>query len=455
MIFDSTVAALSTPYGRGAIAMIRMTGADSLKIASAVFCPRNGRRVEELSPAHAYYGDFIYDGGAIDDGMLTVYRAPVSYTGEDMAELCCHGGMLVSSLILRALYDAGAVPAGGGEFTKRAFVNGKLRLTAAEAIMDVIDAESVGALRLAGANNRGLLSNEAAEMYDELKHLIAQTYAYIDYPDEDMTDVSPEELKRRTEALLGRAENLRAGYAKASAVCDGIDTVICGAPNVGKSSLMNLLTGRQTAIVTEIPGTTRDVVTGKAVLGDVTLRLSDTAGIRETTDTVERIGVGLARDAIKNAGLVLAVFDGGAEPDEAERQFIDGLKELSAPVIAVINKSDEGGGKYYDGIFERTVHISAKTGEGADLLEKEVCDLFLQGGIDYAAPHLINERQYSQMTRFASSLRSAIGALDAGQTQDVACLDLEDALSALAGLDGREVNDDIIGEIFGKFCVGK
>ncbi|MBO4868724.1 MAG: tRNA uridine-5-carboxymethylaminomethyl(34) synthesis GTPase MnmE [Clostridia bacterium] len=455
MIFDSTVAALSTPYGRGAIAMIRMTGADSLKIASAVFCPRNGRRVEELSPAHAYYGDFIYDGGAIDDGMLTVYRAPVSYTGEDMAELCCHGGVLVSSLILRALYDAGAAPAEGGEFTKRAFVNGKLRLTAAEAIMDVIDAESVGALRLAGANNRGLLSDEAGQMYDELKHLIAQTYAYIDYPDEDMTDVSPDELRRRTEALLGRAEALRAGYAKASAVCEGVDTVICGAPNVGKSSLMNLLTGRQTAIVTEIPGTTRDVVTGKAVLGDVTLRLSDTAGIRETTDTVERIGVGLARDAIKNAGLVLAVFDGGAEPDEAEREFIDGLKKLGAPVIAVINKSDSGDGKCYDGIFDRTVHISAKTGEGAELLEKEVNDLFLQGGIDYAAPHLINERQYCQMTRFASSLRSAVAALDAGQTQDVACLDLEDALSALAGLDGREVNDDIIGEIFGKFCVGK
>ena len=455
MIFDRTVAALSTPYGRGAIAMIRMTGDDSVAIASAVFRPKNGKPVDQLSPAHAYYGYFVCDGEIIDDGMLTLYRAPVSYTGEDMAELCCHGGVLVSSLLLKALYDAGACPAEGGEFTKRAFVNGKLKLTEAEAIMDVIDADSFGALRLAGANNRGLLSGAAEKMYNELRHLIAQTYAYIDYPDEDMTDVTADELRERVAALLCEARKLKDSYGCATVVKNGVDTVICGAPNVGKSSLLNLLTGKQTAIVTEIPGTTRDIVTGAAVLGDVRLQLSDTAGIRNTSDEVERIGVDLARGAIEEAGLVLAVFDGSREPEEDELSLIQKLKTLKTPVVAVVNKSDVPVVPGYDGLFEHTVHISAKTGEGKEELGRLIGRLFLEGGIDYAAPHIVNERQYSQIGRFITSLSSALSALDSGQTQDIACLDLEDALSALSELDGREVNDDIVGEIFSKFCVGK
>ena len=448
MRFDDTVAALSTPYGRGAIAMIRMTGKDALRIASGVFFPKNGKPLSELAPAHAYYGDFVYDGSVIDDGVMTLYRAPVSYTGEAMAELCCHGGTLVSSLVLRALYEAGASPAEGGEFTKRAFVNGKLRLTSAEAIMDVIDAGSVAALRLAGANNRGLLSAEASDMYDELKHLIARTYAYTDYPDEDMTDVGADELRQRTAALLGRALKLKDSHKKASFVCDGVDTVICGLPNVGKSSLLNALTGEKTAIVTEIPGTTRDIVTGTVTLGDVMLKLADTAGIRETEDSVEKIGVSLAERAMDKAGLIIAVFDGSKTPGEEEFSFIEKLKACSAPIIAAVNKSDICPGAEYDGLIGETVHISAKNGTGIDQIEKKVGELFLQGGIDYGAPHVINERQYAQILRFADSCGSALAALDAGQTMDIACLDLEDALAALAGLDGREVSDDIVNEIF-------
>lgn len=454
MRIDETVAALSTPYGRGAIAMIRMTGRDTPEVVSAVFRPKNKKKISELSPARAYYGEFVYDGSVIDDGMLTLYRAPVSYTGENMAELCCHGGTLVSSLILKALFEAGAAPAEGGEFTRRAFVNGKLKLTAAESIMDVIDAESVAALRLAGANNRGMLSDEAEDMYDELRHLIAQTYAYIDYPDEDMTDITVNELKARLEKLLERAEKLKESRRETKAVCDGVRTVICGAPNVGKSSLLNALTGEQTAIVTEIPGTTRDIVTGTVLIGDVKLRLADTAGLRRTEDSVEKIGVRLAEEAIEGADLIIAVFDGSRALTDEEKAFSAGLSERGVPVITVLNKSDlppHGGAYAADG----AVRISAKNGDGIDELKARIGKLFLSGGIDYAAPHLINARQYSQILRFISSCRSAADALESGLTQDIACLDLEDALSALADLDGREVNDDIVSEIFSKFCVGK
>ena len=454
-MFDKTVAALSTPYGRGAIAMIRITGDDAIKIASAVFFPKSGKKLTDISPAHTVYGDFIYDGSVIDDGMVTVYRAPVSYTGENMAELCCHGGILVSSLVLRALYDAGAVPAAGGEFTKRAFVNGKLRLTAAESIMDVIDAETVGALRLAGKANRGLLSEEADRIYNDLKHMIAATYAFIDYPDEDMADMTVSDLIAGVESLIARAKRLQESYRSGSAVCEGVRTVICGKPNVGKSSLLNMLTGEDTAIVTEIPGTTRDVVTGSVICGQIKLKLSDTAGIRDTDDTVEKIGVMRAKKAMSDAQLILAVFDGTAEPDDEDLKLIKELKASDAPVIAVINKSDVSDCGAYDGIFDHTVHVSAKTGEGKEKITGTAEKLFTNGRIDYDEPHLINERQYGQITSFSACCESALSSLRSGQTQDVACFDLEDALSCIAGLDGKEVKDDIINEIFGKFCVGK
>ncbi len=455
MMFDKTVAALSTPYGRGAIAMIRMTGGDALKIASAVFRAKNGKSLSDQPSNHAVYGQFIYDGSVIDDGVATVYRAPLSYTGEDMAELCCHGGVLVSSLVLRSLIDAGACAAEGGEFTKRAFVNGKLRLTSAEAIMDIIDAETVGALKLAGGANRGLLSKEAEELYNELKHLIAAAYAYIDYPDEDMTDVTVLELKERIRSLIERAEALKDTFKTGFAVCEGVRTVIAGRTNVGKSSLLNMLTGEQTAIVTEIPGTTRDVVTGSVICGQIKLKLSDTAGIRETDDTVERIGVLKARQTMKDAQLVLAVFDGSKPRDEEDDKLIAELLSLSVPVIAVINKSDLPQSADYDGIFDRTVRISAKNKEGKEDIAKAAEELFTGGAIDYDKPHLINERQYAQISSFISSCRSALDALMRGETQDVACFDLEEALSAAAGLDGRDIKDDIVDEIFSKFCVGK
>lgn len=454
MNLNSTVAAQSTPVGRGAISMIRITGDDAVKIASAVFKPKR-KPLTEVGHAKAVYGDFVY-GGVIDDGVATVYRAPNSYTGEDMVELCCHGGVLVTSLILKALYEAGAVPAEGGDFTKRAFINGKLRLSQAEAIMDIIDAESEAALRISGASGRGKLSDETLSMYNELKHLIAATYAYIDYPDEDMTDVTVDEMKSSLSSLIERAEKLKESRKTSYAVCDGVKTVICGKPNAGKSSLLNMFTGKDTAIVTEIPGTTRDVIKDSVMCGDVKLRLCDTAGIRKTDDAVEKIGVQRAISALSEAKLVLAVFDAKRPADEEDKAIISEISKLGCPVIAVINKIDEDEySEDYEGISEYTVKLSAKTGQGKEELQKLIVDLFLQGGINYDLPHIANDRQYAEIVRFIASAKSALQTLESGQTQDIACLDLEDALAALAGLDGLEVTDDVVNEIFSKFCVGK
>ncbi len=455
MNLNNTVAAQSTPVGRGAISMIRMTGDDAIAIAAKVFKPKK-KSLDEVGHAKAVYGDFFYGGEPIDDGVATVYRAPRSYTGEDMVELCCHGGVLVTGLVLKALYEAGAVPAEGGDFTKRAFINGKLRLSQAEAIMDIIDAESEAALRISGASGRGRLTDEVQSMYDSLKHLIAATYAYIDYPDEDMTDITVEQMKEELQNLLGRAYRLKESRKTSYAVCDGVRTVICGKPNVGKSSLLNLFTGKETAIVTEIPGTTRDIVKDSVMCGDVKLRLYDTAGIRDTDDTVEKIGVERAKTALSEAKLVLAVFDSSRPKDKEDEELVKELSKLTCPVIGVINKSDENRfSSDYEGLFGYEVKISAKTGEGKSELEKIIVDLFLSGGINYDLPHIANDRQYSELLRFISSAENALQTLKSGQTQDIACLDLEDALAALAELDGLEVTDDIVNEIFTKFCVGK
>ena len=338
---DTTVAALSTPYGRGAIAMIRMTGDRAIEIAEAVFIPRSRMRLSALEPGRSAYGVIMSDGRIIDDGVAVLYRAPHSYTGEDMAEICCHGGILVSRLVLQALFDAGALPAGAGEFTRRAFLNGKLKLSQAEAIMDVIDAETPGGLRLAGAAERGRLSGRVGELYDGLKTLISSAYAYIDYPDEDLTDVTVEEMKRRLDELIASAGELKDSYKTARAVCEGIKTVICGKPNVGKSSLLNLLTGEDAAIVTETAGTTRDIITRSVACGEVLLRLSDTAGIHETDDGVESLGVKRAVNAVASAQLVLAVFDGSRQPDAEDAELLTLLKDAGGERIAVINKTDE------------------------------------------------------------------------------------------------------------------
>lgn len=455
---DKTVAALSSAKGRGAIAIVRVSGENALKIASAVFKPKAKRPLYSFDAGKTVYGVIMQGGDVIDDGIAVVYKAPHSYTGEDMAEIMCHGGVLVTRLVLQALFEAGAYPAEAGEFTKRAFVNGKLSLSGAEAVMDVIDAQSRAGLKLASVNGRQSLSGEIGELYDEMKSLVAGIYAYIDYPDEDLSDVSAETMLGKVKQIDERLKKLVRSYDVKRAVSTGIDTVICGKPNVGKSSLLNAMSGEEVAIVTATAGTTRDVVTNTVNCGDVVLRLCDTAGIHGTNDEIESIGVDKAVKKIEECSLALAVFDCTRPFDEEDGEIISMLEKADCTKIAVMNKCD--GEKKIDEReisekFENVVTVSAKTAYGMDELEKLIEKLFLSGGIDYDEPHIANARQLCEINSARQSLQNVCDALENGHSVDIASIDLTDAMEAIGRADGTQVSDDIVGEIFSKFCVGK
>ncbi len=454
------IAAISTPYGRGAISVIRLTGDGCIDIASKVFRPKGKKTLYDCACNTAVYGDIYANGNVVDDGIAVCFKAPRSYTGEDSVEISCHGGILVTRTVLTALLEAGAVPASAGEFTKRAYANGKLRLSQAEAIMDIIDAKTPSALRIANNGGRGALSKKAEEIYNDIKFLLASIYAYIDYPDEDLTDVTVEEMKLRLSSLMQTLHNLERSYKTGKILKDGIDVAICGKPNAGKSSVLNMFTGEQTAIVTDIEGTTRDVITSRVVCGDIVLNLADTAGIRQTDDTVESIGVKRALDEMLKAQLVLAVFDISGEFTQQDKDIISKMNDVPCVKIALLNKSDKGyvcqqAVREISESFEYTVNISALTGDGKEELQQLISNLFTDGKIDYDAVYLTNERQYSEVMACLRAVSSALGALENGMTQDIAAFDLEDALSAISRLDGRQITDDVVNEIFGKFCVGK
>lgn len=455
-----TIAAVSTPRGKGGVALLRVSGEDALRIADAVFLPRNGKALSCAEPRRAVYGRILDASGAeIDDGLATVFRAPASFTGEDTVEICCHGGILLTETVLTALLAAGARPAGAGEFTKRAFLNGKLELSAAEALGNLLEARTQSQLTLAHAGMSGKTSARCREIYEALRRILASVYVTIDYPDEDLADMSREEIAA---AFAGCAKELQAladTYRTGHAVAEGIRTVICGKPNVGKSSLFNRLVGRDAAIVTDVEGTTRDVLTATASAGRVTLELADTAGLHETDDRVEQLGVARARDELAQAELILAVFDGTAEPDENDQSLIDSLQKQSGTVVAVCNKADGTDGAIpaaWQGLFPHMVAVSAKTGAGMQALCALIDRMFTDGEIDLTEDAiLIGARQHAAALRALAAATDAANALTAGYPIDACCTDAENAMAALAEIDGRAVSEDIVGEIFSHFCVGK
>ena len=464
-MIGETIAAISTPRGKGGVAMLRVSGPDALTVCARVFRPMKGASLADQPARRAIYGEILAPVGAegawqsVDDGIATVYRAPASFTGEDTVEICCHGGMLLTETVLSALLSAGAAPAAAGEFTKRAFLNGKLGLSAAEALGNILEAQTREQLVLAHGGLRGRVEDRCAEIYGALRRILAAIYVRIDYPDEDLADMTREEIEAALQACEGMIDALLQSYRTGHAVAEGIPTVICGKPNVGKSSLYNRILGRDAAIVTSLEGTTRDVLTETASLGRVTLRLSDTAGLRETDNPVEQIGIARADAALEEAELILAVFDGSRAPDEEERQLARRLSAGTATVIAVINKADLEGGfaDAYGALgLSRTVAVSAEDGRGMDTLRATVEELFVNGALDVRRDAILtNARQYAAAYRAAEAVRRAIAALGAGMEIDLCCIDVEDAMSALAELDGREISEDIVGEIFSRFCVGK
>ena len=463
MFIGDTIAAISTARGKGGVALLRISGPDAVSICERVFLPKSGKKLSEYAPRTAVFGS-IYapddrgEWNEIDNGLATVFRAPASFTGEDTVEICCHGGILLTQTVLTACLAAGARAAEAGEFTRRAFLNGKMGLSAAEALGDLLEAQTREQLTLAHAGTDGRVERKCREIYDALCAVLSSVYAKIDYPDEDLAEMSREEMQASLNDCIVRVEKLLDTYRTGHAIAEGIPTVICGKPNVGKSSLYNLIVGHDAAIVTDVEGTTRDVLTETAALGRVTLRLFDTAGLRQTEDVVERIGIDRARKALEDAELILAVFDGSVAPDEEDKALAQSLSGSNATVIAVINKSDLGitEENFYKTHFSHTVTLSAKAGEGTEELSALVESCFINGELDTKSDTVLtNARQRGAAIATLEALKRAQEGLELGLPVELCCSDCEAAMQAIAELDGRAVSEDIVSHIFSHFCVGK
>ena len=465
-VFD-TIAAVSTPRGKGGIAVIRISGPDAVAVGERVFSPKSGKKLSELEPAREVWGDiYSSESGAreaIDDGMAVVFRAPRSFTGEDTVEISCHGGVLVTESVLRAVIAAGARGAFAGEFTRRAFISGRMTLSQAKSLGDLLEANTKSQLLMARAGADGVLSRRIEELYGSIGDVLSSIYAKIDFPDEDLADMSRDEISAEIERLLSETKRLMNTYKTGKAVSEGVRTVICGRTNAGKSSIYNLIVGRQAAIVTDIEGTTRDLLEETAQLGRVTLRLCDTAGLRRTEDAVESIGVERAREAMRSAELILAVFDGTREFDSEDESFISELSECGGCVIAVINKSDsfEKTDAALANALERAkitsrVLVSAKNSDGMDELERIVDQSFTDGEIDLRYDAVLTDAmQHAAVSKAAERLEAVRAAMAEGYELDACCIDAESAMNALGEINGKNVNDDIVASIFHKFCVGK
>lgn len=461
---NATIAALSTPYGKGGIAVIRISGEKAITVADACFLARSGKKIADTPSHKAVYGNIVMDGKVIDDVVLTLFKAPASYTGEDTVEISCHGGILITQKVLECVLKAGARPALPGEYTRRAFINGKLSLSKAEAIIDVIDAQTDDKLALARANVNGVLSNKIQAIYDKLCALVSTAYVFADYPDEDLTDISSKELEIGLLRCLEDLEKLSSTYKSGHAINDGIYTAIVGRPNTGKSSLLNALLGNNRAIVSDIAGTTRDTVEESVSVGSITLRLCDTAGIRETDDTIEKIGVERSIDAIEKAELILAVFDVSSDFTDDDDAILDVLEKKECEKIAVLNKSDMSADTYIttefskriSDSFENIITISAKNGDNVPLLCEMIEKLFVENKIDYDTSAILTKaRQKNAVDSACDLIRCAVSALSKGFTPDVAGMDIEEAMSKLLEVDSKEVSADIVDNIFHRFCVGK
>ncbi len=463
MIGD-TIAAVSTPRGRGGVALLRVSGPDAVAVSERVFFPKNRKKLSELLPRTATYGSICTtepDGSSLtlDDGIATVFLAPASFTGEDTVEICCHGGILLTETVLAALLTAGARPAEAGEFTKRAFLNGKLGLSASEALADLLEAQSREQIILAHSGMKGRTEERTEAIYRRLCRVLASAYAVIDYPDEDLAEMSREEMLSELTDCAEDLSKLCSTYRTGHAVAEGVRTVICGKPNVGKSSFFNRLLGREAAIVTDIEGTTRDLLTSTAILGRVTLQLTDTAGIHEAGDRVEQIGIDRALRELEQAELVFALFDASAAPTEQDRALAERLRDVPATVIAVLNKKDLSSGElpaYYREYFKHCVLLSAESGEGFEELSDLVEALFLDGALDLGQDAVLaNARQYAAAQTALGELDSACEVLRSELPTDICCSAIEGAMSRLSELDGRAVSEDLVAEIFSHFCVGK
>ncbi|MGN0457580.1 MAG: tRNA uridine-5-carboxymethylaminomethyl(34) synthesis GTPase MnmE [Eubacterium sp.] len=452
----STIAAIATGNAPGGIGVIRISGENAVAIADRVFKPMDNSALSGLAGYRAKYGNIIIDNETSDNAVALVFRAPRSYTGEDVVELSVHGGMLMVQKTLQAVLDAGAVPAGAGEFTKRAFLNGKMDLTQAESVAELISAQGEASLKASYNALQGALSKRINEALQRLLDTSAVMAAWVDYPDEEIPELEETELINTLTDVKDMLFDLLDSYDCGQTVTQGVDTAIVGRANVGKSSLMNMLTGTDKSIVTHIEGTTRDIVEESVRLGDLVLHLRDTAGIRDSEDLVESIGIEKAYKALDDAQLVLAVFDNSRELDDLDFQLIEKSKGKRA--VAVINKNDLDSRLDADKIeeaFEKTVYISAKEGDGLKELAKAVEDMLGVADFDTTAPLLANARQRQNCQNAYDSVAEALDGASIGVTYDAINVMIDSACEELLSLTGRKATTEVVNNIFSKFCVGK
>lgn len=446
---DRTIAAISTAPGTGGIAVIRISGADAVTIADKVFY---GRDKLCNSPTHTVHYGFIKnaDGEKVDEVLATVMRAPRTFTREDVVEISTHGGGTAARAVLETVLRAGAVMAEPGEFTKRAFLNGRIDLSQAEAVIDIINAKTELSRRSAMSQLEGSLSREIAAIREKLVHLAAQMQVTIDYPDEDLEDITIDDIRNTADECRGMAQRLLATADSGRIIREGIRASIAGKPNVGKSSLLNRLAGAERAIVTDVAGTTRDVIEEYINLDGVPLILEDTAGIRDTADAVEKIGVERSRKSIETADLVIAVFDASAPPDDEDKKILEETEGKKR--IILVNKTDL---QEPSQMPEGAIAISAKTGEGIDEFKEKVKQMFNLGMTVGDGAAVTNMRHKTALFEAERALSRTVEALDAGIPSDIVSIDINIAIQALGEITGETVPDDIVNAIFHEFCVGK
>lgn len=452
----STIAAISTAQGQGGIGVIRVSGEQAFTIVDKIFKSVSGKKIMDIKGYTALFGHIYNNEEVLDEAVVLKYVAPKSFTGENVVEISCHGGMYITKEVLNAVIMADASLAEPGEFTKRAYLNGKMDLTEAESVMDIISAKSKSAARAALFVKDGALFKKSQQVKQLLLDKAAHLSAWADYPEEDIPEVSEESIMEAIEESISILEKLLSTYDMGQVVKEGIDTVIAGRPNAGKSTLMNLLVGREKSIVTNIAGTTRDVVEDTVLVGNVMLKLSDTAGIRDTDNEIEKIGVQKTFDKINGAGLVIALFDNNEELNSEDIDLINKIKDM--PCIAVINKidlEDKVDKKYITDNIENVVYISAKQQDNIDELKNMIEKIAGTEDFDPSAGIIANERQRNAIRNAVNSLYEAKESLAMGMTMDAITVSLQETIDYLLELTGEKAGEEIVDSVFHNFCVGK